>query len=197
MARINNLSRDIHLLIDRTLSPHARQQVAAKSARKILADAQTHNKSVLGVVPPHKEYVDGKLGVPLETVNTDRGHIVFQFELGNEILRWIGEQLVLNSPVLTGQYARSHVLLADGVEIDADGKIPAAETYTFTNIQPYSRKIERGLSDQAEDGVFEVVAALAAKKFGNVARIRFTYVSLSGTSKDKSDRQPAITVSLR
>lgn len=205
MARLTNFGRDVQLLVDRTLSPQARQKLAASAARKILADAQQTNQRALGVVPPHRTFVDGRANAPLESVNPDKGTIVFEFSLINELLQWIGEQLVLHSPVLTGQYARSHVLLADGVEVDPDGKIPPAETYTFVNVVPYARKIERGLSDQAPDGVYEVVAVLAQQRFGNIARVRFTYRSLviptertrAAREAERDSRAPAIVVTLR
>lgn len=178
MARISVFSREIDLLLARHLSPQARQRAAAQYARKLLAEAQQTNQRALGAIPPHRTFVDGRAGAALESVNPDHGRIVFRFELSHEMLRWIGEQLVTHSPFLTGQYARSHVLLADGVEIDADGKIPQAETYLFVNSVPYARKIERGYSDDAPEGVYEVVSALATRRFGNIANIRFTYRSL-------------------
>ena len=48
----------------------------------------------------------------------------------------------------------------------------------FLNAQSYARKIERGQSSQAPDGVYEAVAAMAARRFGNVARIRFGFRSV-------------------
>jgi hypothetical protein len=45
----------------------------------------------------------------------------------------------------------------------------------FVNVQPYARKIERGESPSAPEGVYEAVATLARQRFGNVARIRFEY----------------------
>jgi len=204
MARIGNFARDVKLVIDRNLSAEARQKLAAREARRILSEAQATNARVLGEAPQHRQIVDGRVGAPLESVNPDRGKIVFEFSLVGPVLEWIDEQLVLNSPVLTGRYRDSHVLLADGVEVDVDAgeKVPKAEVYTFTNVQPYARKIERGLSDQAPDGVFEVVADTARRRFGNIANIRFSYRSLyipTGRTKDeraaeRDSRNPAIVV---
>ena len=180
-----------------TLSPQARQKLAANAARDILAEAQQENRAALGMAPPYQTFVDGREGAPLESVNPDRGHIVFEFELIGETLAWIGEQLIIHSPVLTGAYQKSHILLADGVEINVDGTIPPAENYVFVNTQPYARKIERGLSEQAADGVYEVVTELAKRRFGNAALIRFTYISPTGGAaevgkKTRQMRKPAI-----
>lgn len=182
MARIGNFARDVQLVIDRNLSPEARQKLAAKKAREILADAQATNASVFGEAPSHTQAVDGKLGAALENVNPDHGKIVFEFQLIGPVIEWINEQLVMNSPVLTGRYRDSHVLLADGVEVDLDAgeKAPKAERYVILNVQPYARKIERGLSGQAREGVFEVVADMARRRLGNIANVKFTYIQATG-----------------
>src|SRR5690606_34057746 len=102
------------------------------------------------------------------------GRISFEFSLLGPVLEWIGEQIVLASPVLTGTYARSHVVFADGVEADP-GNVPEdAKEYVFVNLQPYARKIERGLSPQSPEGVYHAIAALAHQRFGNIARIHYT-----------------------
>jgi hypothetical protein len=67
-----------------------------------------------------------------------------------------------------------------------------ASRYEFVSTVPYARKIERGLSPQAPDGVYQVVAVLAQKRFGNVARIRFSYRALPGVE----GRQPAIIIQI-
>ena len=228
MARIGNFTREVKLWVSENMSPAARQKLAATMARKLLSEAQTQNKKVLGKVPPHTQVVDGRIGAPLESVNPDRGRIIFEFELVMDLLSWIGEQLVLHSPVgeapedpHPGLYRRSHKLLADGVEIDPEGRIPPAEEYTFVNIQPYARKIERGHSSQAPEGVYEVVADLARRRFGNIAKIRYTLIGISdsgasslwdwaaanasraeGAAKqrgqyEKNIRQPAIRITVK
>jgi len=205
MARLGVFSKDIRLFANENLSVEARQKLVANAARGILARAQEDNVKALGRNVDHETFVDGRKGAPLESVNVERGKIVFEFDLFEPALAWIGEQLVLASPVLTGSYQRSHILLADGVEVDPDGDIPAAETYTFVNPLPYARKIERGLSDQTPDGVYEEVAKAASGRFGNIVRIRFTYRSLlvpmersrAARAAERDSRSPAIVVTPR
>jgi hypothetical protein len=159
------------------------------------------NTRVLGREADKTVYVDGRKGAPLTSVKPD-GMVIAEWELFNDVLAYIGEQLVLNSPVLTGRYQDSHVLYCDGVEHDILSKrIPLADEYAFVNLQPYARKIERGLSDQAPDGVYEAVAVLARRRFGNVAKISFSYRTaiggaiVGGKKGDRSkQRNPAIIV---
>jgi hypothetical protein len=178
MARIGNFRQDVQAFVNENLSPRARQMLMAEKAREVLAKAKAENKQAVGREVPYDQFVDGREGAPLDSINPNGGVIAFRFHLIGDVLEWIGEQLVLNSPVLTGAYRNSHIMLADGVEIDPDGEIPPAEEYLFVSTVPYARKIERGQSYQAPDGVYDVVADMAKRRFGNIANIKFTYRSL-------------------
>jgi len=174
----------------------------AAFAAEGIEDAKQINKRALGRVPPYDVYVDNREGAPLTSVKPD-GVIRAEFHLVNEALAWIMTQLQMHSPVLTGRYASSHELFADGVDTENPNNAPPAEEYVFLNIQPYSRKIERGLSPQAPDGVYQAVATLAQRRFGNVAKITFSYRTaisgeiIGGKAGDRSElRNPAIIVRL-
>jgi hypothetical protein len=204
--RLDVFRRDISVFVQDNLSVEARKKKIADMARKALAETKAHNEKIVGHETPYDQIVDGRKDAPLESVNPNNGTIVFLFELGTDVLRWIGEQLVLHSPIKDPpiHYKDSHILLADGVQIDLGEQIPIAETYTFVNIVPYARKIERGESAQAPDGVYEVVADMARRRFGNIAQIRFTHVStipggVRTWTKDmeRASRNPAIVVTLR
>lgn len=176
-TRLDPIDRDIALILDQELSPGARSRRLAEYAKEQLVVAQQQNARALGAVPPHETFVDGAKGKTVESVQPD-GVVVYEFKLIEDALAAIGEMLVRASPVRTGRYQGSHILFADGVEIDpANPPLDAAE-WSFVNAQPYSRKIERGLSPQAPEGVYHVVATLAARRYGNLARIRFGFRSL-------------------
>jgi hypothetical protein len=199
-VRVQPISRDLELMMDQSLGPKARSAMLAAYAAEAIADAAQQNRQVLGVVPPYEVYVDGAEGAPLTSVKPD-GVIRAEFGLGilNHALLWIYQQLEKHSPRLTGQYASSHVLLADGYEVSVTNP-PLAEEYAFVNTVPYARKIEgirsRGItirepqSKKAAEGVYQVVAKLA-QKFGNVAKISFSY-----REAPSGERNPAIIVKL-
>lgn len=176
VARFKTSGLDVRLAVAQSLSPESRRQLIAAHAREGLRESQEINRAALGHVPPHDTFVDGRPGAPLDSVNPDRGVIVFRFQLAQDLLAWIEAMLILHSPVLTERYARSHILFADDRQADA-AEPPEADVYIFLNAQPYARKIERGQSSQAPDGVYEAVAAMAARRFGNVARIRYGFRS--------------------
>ena len=199
MARLSSFSRELQVMVSDALSPKARSAMIAQHARGILKEAQEDNRRALGRVPPHEQVVDRVPNAPLEAVNPDRGVIVFRFDLALDLFDYIGRLLVENSPVLTGAYQRSHQLYADGVPVERYDPARTVEEWVFASDLPYARKIERGQSDWAPDGVYEGAAALAARRYGNIAAIKFTYRNLTGARGKQAqlDRQPAISVRLR
>lgn len=200
--RVEPIDRDVAMLLQENLSPAARSRTLAEYAGEQIREAAQINRSILGRVPPYTVAVDGRMGAALESVHPD-GVIFAEFELISDVLGWIGEQLVRHSPVKTGRYQRSHVVFADGVEIEVGKRIPAAQEYVFLSTVVYARKIELGSSSQAPDGVYQVVAKLARQRFNNVARISFSYrTAISGAiigghqGNRSAMRQPAVIVSI-
>lgn len=195
-TRIEPLSKDISLLIDESLSPRAQAKAVATFARQELREAQTINARALGRTPKHRTWVDGRAEAPLESVKPDGGRIVFEFEILVDVLIFIAQTLYAKSPVLTGRYRESHQLYADGVLVTTGAQLaPQAERYTFMSTVPYARKIEAGKMRMKVPGsshVYEQTRQIASRRFGNVAKIGFTYQALAGR-----DRVPALTVTPR
>jgi len=174
-SRLDVEERNVEVLFRKELQAAARSANFARIAREELARGQEQNRAALGRVPPHESFVDGRKTDHLESVRPD-GVIVFEFELVEDVLNYIGEMLIKHSPVLTGRFRESFVMFADEKLINFGEPIPAnVQEITFVNLQPYARKIEFGQSAQAPDGVMAVVATMAQRRFGNIARVRFGY----------------------
>lgn len=207
-TRIDPIDRDIAVMFSEELSPQARSSLFAAFARDQIDEARQTNRKALGGEVPYSVYVDGREGAPLSTVKPD-GVILAEWHFVTEALVWINTQLQLQSPVLSGRYAKSHELFADGVDTENPNNPPIAQEYVFINIQPYARKIEGDAtrppqSPQAPDGVYQAVAVLARQRFGNVVKVDFTYRTaisgsiVGGRAGDRSSmRNPAIVVRLR
>lgn len=222
-VKVEPIDRDIQLLLNDALSPAAQSAMFADYAEEQIKDAKDTDTQILGREPRVTVSVDGNKGAALESVKPG-GEIIAEFELFSEVLEWIQDQLILHSPVGSGRdphpglYRQSHTLFADGVEIAPGADIPDAEEYVFINDVPYARKIELGRSSQAPDGVYQAVAHLAAQRFGNMAKISFTFRTFIGgkiaawaatttmsskghaSAKDRAEwlsRQPAIIVKMR
>lgn len=201
-TRIQPIARDIDVMLGGLKGPDASKLFAEFAAAEI-ADAKESNRSILGRVPPFKIFVDGKQGASLESVRAD-GTISVEFELVGDVLTWISAMLQQHSPVKSGRYKRSHILLADGSEVAVSDQVPIAREYVFINTMPYARKIERGSSSEAPDGVYQAVALLARSRFGNIAKISFGFRTVIGggivtgpRGNRASNRNPAVIVGLR
>lgn len=202
-TRVEPIDQDIALIIREDLSPQARSKFVAQYGRQAIGEARQGNARILGRDPRYTVKVDGREGAALESVKPD-GEIFAEFELFNDLLRWIDQQLTIHSPKKSGRYLKSHTLFADGVETEPATMLPAADEFVFISTVPYARKIERGASSQAPDGVYQVVATLAQRRFGNVARITFAYRTAIGgafiggrVGNRSKERNPAIIVRLR
>jgi hypothetical protein len=202
-VRAEPIDRDIELMLSESRSPKAQSATLAEFAKEQIEEAKQTNRSILGRVPRYSVSVDGRDGAPLESVQPN-GYVIAEFELVNDVLSWIADQLQKHSPVKSGKYQKSHTLFADGQEIAVGGAIPTAAELVFISSVPYARKIERGASSQAPDGVYQAVAVLAQQRFGNIAKISFGYRTaiagsfVGGRAGNRSDnRNPAVIVRVR
>lgn len=178
-VKIDPIDRDLKVMFNEMLGPQARSAMIAGFARQALVEAEEQDLEALGHVPDHTVFVDGAEGASEDSVRPD-GTIVYEFAIVSDLFSWISDQLTKASPVLSGRFSQSFKLFADGTEVDPNNVPPNAAEYVFLNSQPYARKIERGFSPQAPNGVFEAVAALARVKFSRLAKVSFTYRSLLG-----------------
>lgn len=177
--KVSALFREVELTFEAHLSPRVRSRRLAAYALEKITEAKRTNAGPGGEPAPHRQIVDGREGAPLASVKAD-GVIVARFNLVAEVLLWIGDELVKNLPVLSGRFAQSHVLYADGEPHKPGTPFPDAAEYAFVNVQPYGRKIEKGHSKKVPDGLYEGVSVGAGQRFGNVARITFGWRALSG-----------------
>lgn len=182
--RLDPIERDIRLIIDQEMGEEAQNTVFREAAGAALAEAQAINERALGYVPEHDLYVDGAKVESLASARA-RSVMIAEFHLLEDVIRWIDDRLILHSPVgntpKSPEYSKSHTWFADNIEFDVDA-IPPAEQYIVLSTVPYARKIERGLSPQAPDGVYQAVSAEAVRRFGNIAYVGFTYRSIPGGS---------------
>jgi hypothetical protein len=199
-VRITPFEKTIKLVLDGRLSKESRSQRVAAFAQKEIDAADDQNRRALGAVPPRTVTVDGREGAPLNSVNPDHGTIIAEWQLVGDVLTWIYATLRARSPRLTGGYIEGHIMLADGEEADPD-HAPMASEFVFLNNRLYARKIEIGKTEAGRDFVIQVpnriyerTAQDASARFGNIAKIRFSYRSGSGR---RDDRVPAIVVTLK
>ncbi|KNY21653.1 hypothetical protein [Methylobacterium sp. ARG-1] len=213
-------SASVRAAVAQALSPEKRRLIVTAAAREAAQRAEAAYRAETGLPPGHDTVVDGRAHASLDRLNPDRGEVVFRFARVTEALAWIYDQIVTHSPRLTGRFAASHILLADGQRVDPKNP-PAAARYVFMSLAPYAKKIEEGQSSSAPTGVYQAVAVLGERRFGNSVSVGFGYesplvdyiagahgrgarallrqqpVRVAGMKLERSTRVPIITVTLR
>ncbi len=185
-TKISAYSQSFKALVDQTLSPKARNDTVAGFARRQIAAADEINRRALGAVPPKTVTVNGRENADLiNIIPPDKGTIVAEYRLVNDVLAWIMQALRDRSPYLSGDYKNGHKLLADGSECDPDNP-PLASSYTFVNIVPYARRLEVGKTESGRDFLVNPPNMIYARtykdakeRFGNVAKITTGFESSS------------------
>lgn len=145
-------------------------------AREVLAEEQAR-----GFTKDPRVVVDSRrYDAPVETVKPfGRVEFIEKADIG-EIVMFIWRQLVQRSPYRKGGYSDSHAILVNGKEAAPDNVLAGpGDKVQIVNIQPYARKIERGLSLQAPTGVYRVVFRIAQRRYGKIAFIKYTMVPLN------------------
>lgn len=163
-------------------------EIRAAFAREKLGEALDQNRRVLGQTVAYETFVDGMASEALEKVRPD-GRIIFEFEIGVGVVQWIHWALEEASPELKGHYRRSHTIYADGVEVSEAAMAEGAEEVVFVPLVPYARKIEGAggrppQSAKAPNGVYQVVALMASRRFGNLASVKFSYMTPIGGASE-------------
>lgn len=178
---------DVQAFLAESVSPTATSALIAQFAEEQLGEAQAKNAEALGQASPYDQIVDGVKGAALDRVKPD-GTIVFDFNLISDLSVWILRLLQSVSPILSGRYAASHEFFADGAAADPENP-PAASVYQFVSSLPYAGKIEgeddTPESKQAPNGVYQVVAAMAAAQRPE-ANVTFAF----------QDGKPTITITV-
>lgn len=187
MARITAFTRQIEVFKNQ-FTGQARSDFVAEQARMARDEAKTTNHSILGRDVAVKTFVDGSQGA-IENAVRPGGTIVYLFDVGAQTLSQCVDEfielIVQFSPFKTGQYRDSNLLIVNNEERDAvreGGQVELKETdeVVLVNLLPYARKIEKGASAQAPNGVYEAAYSALLPKWRNLLKISFAWESWPG-----------------
>lgn len=197
MSSIRIHSDKLTTVWDKEIEPDLRAfQIAI--AREALAEEQLR-----GFDRNPRVIVDRRFDAPVESVKFG-GRIEYaaRFPI-DDVVAEIFAELVARSPVLTGDYRDSHVVMVNNQSIAYQQgqalNLQDGDRVQIVNTQPYARKIEGGgrvrrnrrgtntqrversgsaLSAQAPNGVYRVVWSWAKQRFGSLAFVDFKWVKL-------------------
>lgn len=140
MSAGDGVRRHVSVTIQRHLTgPEARRRVARVVQDQLQELIRTGQAS-----PEFIRRVDGRLNAPEETVRLDGGRISYLFAVLARAAGFALDRAVARSPVESGTYRDSWVVLVDGKPWAEDlRRIPSGSTVWITNTQPYHRKINQ------------------------------------------------------
>lgn len=175
MARIPSVAASFELAAAETLEALQKQlvEIATTEHAKILkADPKPSS---------YKQFVDGREGAPFSSVEP-MGVIYVVYDRLQEVVDFALETLRSLSPVLSGAYRDSHTLIVNGTAAADLAGWDGGAIY-IANPLPYARKIEMGkmkMRVPGSDHVYQQAEKIVARRFGNIAAVKFTYVPLVG-----------------
>lgn len=139
-------------------------------------------------IPPSVDAYANQPGRPIEQVVLP-GPIVARFGYFREIVEYGLDELRRASPVQSGRYRDSHVVLVNGQQVDVvPNRLKDTDVIALVNPVPYARRLEIGKTKSGRDFVLQVpnrIYERVAKqklipRYRNVASISFGYLELTG-----------------
>lgn len=176
MARFETFAKDLQLATA-DLQPDVINRELAKFAREELAKA-IDSKEGSSI---YTRYVGGREGAPEESVRVPEA-ILYQFSWWQPILAFTLEALRKRSPVLTGRYQNSHVVMIGSQVVSPEAEIAAGEEVMVVATVPYARVLEVGnVKVRAPgDAIYQSTRQVVHRQFGKAVDIRFRMVTIPG-----------------
>ncbi|MBX9911198.1 MAG: hypothetical protein K2Z25_21150 [Beijerinckiaceae bacterium] len=176
MARFETFAKDIQLATA-DLQPEVINRELAKFAKEELAKA-IDSKEGSSI---YTRYVGGREGAPEESVRVPEA-VVYEFSWWQPVIAFALDALRKRSPVLTGRYQNTHVVMIGSQIVSPDVQIASGEEVMIVNVQPYARVLEVGnVKVRAPgDGIYQATRMVVQRQFGKAVDIRFRMVTIPG-----------------
>lgn len=171
-------------LIGADLQGPLRKEMLRRAAQEAFGKSRAQNLAALGYPLPESLSTDGVANKPPEEMRIGGASTltfgqpaarIIPFTL--ELLERVSPRGRSNSKPDEERYYRNHAVFIDGQRLEAPYLMPLDWTrMVFVNLRPYDRKIERGLSKQRPNGVYEaLVLPEVQKEFGDLYYVSFNY----------------------
>jgi hypothetical protein len=122
-----------------------------------------------GAGPRYERYVNGRQGATEESVKAP-GPIVYEFSMWEPVITFALDELRRRSPVKSGRFRNSFIVLANQKPVMNYGEIPPDAEVIIVNFQPYTRKAEAGVLGPKRNYIFDGTKRALARTFGNSGR---------------------------
>jgi hypothetical protein len=199
----------------RTVRVDASTLLPPAERSKLLAEHARRSRDALirdgRAAPTYQTFVDGREGASEDAVRPD-GRILYVFSTLARAAAFAQAYLVGASPVLSGEFRRSWLLLVDGARWTRDpAAIPPGAIVHLVNTTPYARRLEVGRRRKPGLGfkLIERARQQMAKRYPELAierrflawRDAYTLKAGQGRRKDRAAGQritlPALEIKTR
>ncbi|WP_157234968.1 hypothetical protein [Methylosinus sp. LW4] len=166
---------------DGAASPETIGKAFARMAREDIAKVDRDNAQAAGGALRRTDYVAGAEVAAIPDFVDPESTISARWEVASGAVAYAESLLEVAGPRRSGAYRKQHAIYADGVAVASVADVPpGAREVLIVSLVPYARKIERGRKKYAPGAVYQSVAALVAARYGNVARVKFTFAAPEG-----------------
>ncbi|MBN9235098.1 MULTISPECIES: hypothetical protein [Phyllobacteriaceae] len=161
------------------------QETLGETHRLLINTAKREHARVMETDPRPSNFrriVDGRSGEAEEAVKP-AGIIVYQYPRIEQVVQFAMETLFDRSPVDSGDYRNAHMIFIENSPARNLEELRPSDQVTITNPLPYARKIEVGAMTMrvpGTDQVYQQARQIVASRWGNVAKIKFTFRAIIG-----------------
>jgi hypothetical protein len=163
---------------DRDSQAQLRQAARAERDRVLREQSQR-----AGIAPTDLAIADGRRGAPIDAAQR---MVIIEYNYMREVVQETLRALIARSPRVSGDYQRGFQMLIGGSQADSIAAIRHdTPEVIIVNTSPYARRLEVGRRSDGKPFVIQVppriveeVAQVAASRFGNMARLAFSYFDL-------------------
>lgn len=176
MARLQTFDRDLQLALA-DIDPARVNEQLAQFARQSLADVINRKEASSS----YTRFVNGVRDAAEETVRVP-GAVFYEFSYWGPVLEFLLDYLRKRSPVKSGRYQASHIVMLGSQIVSPDIDIAPDEEVMVVDTQPYARKIEVGhMKMSVGRGVYQDARKAVTGRFGGASgaiQVRFEMVTL-------------------
>lgn len=155
----------------------------ARMAAADIAQIDRENAAFAGRKLPMKTFLDGAEKEPIPAFVDPESAITARWQIAVGAVADADGLLAISGPRKSGDYRKHRAIYADRARVGSAADIPpGAREVMIVSLVPYARKIERGRGGYAPGAVYQAVAAIMMKRYGNAARIKFTFAEPEGAA---------------
>lgn len=176
---------------------NTQQALSSQALHDLVAQQCRQNRDAViasGQAPPfYTTTVDGRRGAAEETARLMGGTIVYQFSSLAQAANWALAECKKRSPVASGNFRSSWVLLVNGTVWPDLDDVPMDAEVWITNLTPYARKIEvGGMQIRVPPGIVEAVRQSVMRKFPGIIAKKLFKAMESGMRDHRGNPVPYI-----